>query len=150
LPHLTQQISAYGPLLDLIIGVSAPRTVALSQANRPIPAAIPIRALIDTGASGSCVDQHVLKQLGVTPTGTVSIHTPSTGGAMHSCNQFDVSLVLSAQNFFRRFDVIPVIEADLSTQGIKHLSDVTSSRCVCLSMTERQELSRWRFNKSPS
>jgi predicted aspartyl protease len=118
---LTQQISAYGPLLDLMIGVSAPRMIALSQANVPLPAPIPIRALIDTGANGSCVDRDILKQLGVSPTGTVSIHTPSTGSALHMCNQFDVSFMVTAQNFQRRFDAIAVIEADLATQGIQAL-----------------------------
>jgi hypothetical protein len=92
MPHFTLLTSANGPLLDAFVGVSTPRRLALASANQPIPALVQVRALIDTGASGTCVDPSVLNTLGLTPTGSVPMITPSTGVTPHVADQYDVSL----------------------------------------------------------
>lgn len=66
------------------------------QVNQQVPQPKQIRALIDTGASNTCIDPSVLAALGLTPTGTVSVITPSTGATPVECNQFDVALVITA------------------------------------------------------
>ena len=55
---------------------------------------VQIRGLIDTGASGTCVDPSVLTTLGLSPTGSVTVNTPSTGNQPHVADQYDVSLLI--------------------------------------------------------
>ena len=121
MPYLTSTISPAGPLIDLLIGVSFPRSEALTKAGLPIPNPVQARLLIDTGASGTCVDPSIISGLGLTPTGTTPIHTPSTGLAPHMCNQYDVQITILHPRLHRVFSAIAVIEADLSAQGIQGL-----------------------------
>lgn len=70
----------------------------MEKAGVPIPQAMSIRALIDTGASGTCLDPSVLVALGLTPTGTTLVNTPSTGAQPHQAFQFDIGLIIPAPN----------------------------------------------------
>ena len=121
MPHVTFQIAPGGPLLDIAVGVSQPRAEALTANNQPVPQPLPVRGLIDTGASCTCIDPAILQGLGLTPTGTVSIATPSTGNQPHYCDQYDVSITLLHPIFQYTFLIVPVIEANLSAQGIQAL-----------------------------
>lgn len=121
MPHVTFPIGASGPVLDLGIGVSEPRAKALHAAKQPVPKAVRIRALIDTGASGTCVDPGCLSSLALTPIGQASIHTPTTGNTPHSCNQYDVSITLFHPGLMMTLPVVAVIESNLSIQGIQAL-----------------------------
>ncbi len=121
MPHLTLTISPEDPLIDLAVGVSKPRADALMANSLSVPPPMRIRALIDTGASCTCVDSDVLSQLALSPTGNVQIHTPSTSGSPHSCNQYDISLMLLHPNLTLTFGVVPVIESNLISQGIQAL-----------------------------
>ena len=122
MPHLTLQISANGPIVELFVGVSAPRAEALKKANRPVPSPIMIRGLIDTGASCTSLDPSVLSALGIVSTGTTPIHTPSTKlGVPHVAKQYDISVVLPHPMINRTFSAIPVIESELAQLGIHAL-----------------------------
>jgi predicted aspartyl protease len=122
MPHLTQQIGPGGPILDLFVGVSFPRSEALRKAGRSVPNSVRIKGLIDTGASCTCIDPTILSGLGLVPTGTTQVHTPSTSGAVpHIAKQFDVSLVLPHSVANRTFIAVPVIESQLLHQGIHAL-----------------------------
>jgi hypothetical protein len=84
-----------------------------------------VRALIDTGASSTVIDKTVVQQLGLTPTGSISIHTPSTGTSSHACDQYDVSISffhpqMQPQGYLIS-NAIPVLEADLSALTIQGL-----------------------------
>jgi len=93
-PHFTLQATAQGPLLGAYVGVSSARRTALLAASQPVPNPILIQALVDTGASGTCVDPSVLTTLGLSPTGSVTVNTPSTGNNPHVADQYDVSIVV--------------------------------------------------------
>jgi hypothetical protein len=121
MPHLTLQMSAGGPLIDILVGVSVPRQAALRAAKQSIPSPVQIRALIDTGASCTCIDPSVPKQLGLAPTGVAPMHTPSTGNLPHLANQYDVSLVLIHQKLNLNLFTVPVAESQLAIQGIQGL-----------------------------
>jgi hypothetical protein len=115
---------ANGPVLTVVIGVSVARGDALMTAGRMVPGGISARALIDTGASGTCVDPSILTRLELTPTGTVSVHTPSTGLAAHLAEQYDISLIVPGAGTHHvplALPAIPVMAADLSIQGIDAL-----------------------------
>lgn len=94
MPHFTKQSDPRGPILNAIVGVSAERENALKLANITIPKPVPIQALIDTGASSTCIDPSVLKQLNLTPTGSVQMNTPSTGTQPVDAEQYDVGLLI--------------------------------------------------------
>ena len=111
----------FGPVITIVVGVSEPHAQALKTAGKAQPSPIAIRALIDTGARCTCVDPLVLTALGLSATGKVSMHTPSTGGVAHSCSQFDVSILIPSAVLSRRFAAVPVIESSLSTTGIQAL-----------------------------
>ena len=105
------------------VGVSAPRFNALKAAGRTPPPWQSVLALVDTGASCTCIDPSVIEALDLQPTGTVPIHTPTTGGTPKVCNQYDVGLALliAPQQVHVSAFTIAVVEAALSEQGIQAL-----------------------------
>jgi hypothetical protein len=119
MPHLSLPFASGAPIIDLLVGVSKPRADALKAAGQPVPQVIPIRALIDTGASCTGIDSTILKALGVPTTGTTPCHTPSTkDGQPDIKNQFDVGLMLVHPLLTRTFFAVAVIESELRHQGI--------------------------------
>ncbi len=123
MPCINLNIAAAGPLLTAQISISVPRAQALTAAGAQLPLASTGTFLVDTGASGTCVDPALVASLGLQPTGRVPISTPSTGGNHHYCNQYDVSLfipgaIATAGHFI---PAIPVIETHLRGQGIDGL-----------------------------
>jgi predicted aspartyl protease len=112
MPHLILSLQRDGAILPIGIGVSEERKKILESDGLPVGVPIHVRGLIDTGASGTCVDERILKKLGLTPSGSVSIHTPSTKGVAVDVDQYDVSIVLFDQHEQNlSFGTIPVIES---------------------------------------
>lgn len=138
MPHLTLPIGNGGPIVELVVGASASRTKALQTAGKPVPAQIKIRALVDTGASCTCLDLSCIQKLGLTPTGIAQVHTPTTDEQPESKKQYDVSLLVVLPGLSRRFAEQPVIEANLTFQGIQALigRDMLKS---CLLVYDGQE-----------
>jgi hypothetical protein len=137
MPTIDLPISPNGPIISVAIFVSFPRLLALRAGNALIPQFFFGIALLDTGASHTVIDTTVATALALTPTGSVSINTPSTGMSGHVCNTFDVSLWFRTQPpsytsptathpsssyppHPARF-TLPVIESDLSAQNIHAL-----------------------------
>ena len=123
MPAIHVNIASGGPLLIATIGVSVPRMQALVAANVPAPAPITGTFLIDTGASGTCIDETFIAQLGLQPTGTVPIRTPSTGTGLHHCDQFDVSMFIPGSDPSKGHVIpaLPIIATHLKSQGIDGL-----------------------------
>src|SRR5262245_25457092 len=121
MPNLNIQISPLGPVMDVFVSVSQPRADALKNAGQVIPVPIAIRALVDTGESCSCVDPTILTALGLSPTGSASIHTPTTAGTAANHSLYDVGLVLPHPKGSLSFPVIPVVSTHLQMQGIQGL-----------------------------
>src|SRR6266478_6074661 len=94
MPHFTLQIGPQGPMLDALVGVSQARRTALAAVGQPVPNPIRLRALVDTGASGTSVDPSITSALNLTPTGRVQVVTPSTGSTPHEADQYDVALII--------------------------------------------------------
>lgn len=104
----------------MLVGVSGPRKAALLVANQPIPQPIPATLLVDTGASGTNIDRAIIAQLGINPTGSALMHTPSTGATPIQCHMYDVELTI-AGSANQHIPLLPVAEGDFSTQGIHGL-----------------------------
>ena len=111
-------LSREGPTIGVIV---RPSSAFLSaQKDQGSDAEVPsVRSLmlVDTGASGSAVDQEVIAMLGLQPTGAISIATPSH--ARHEVLTYDIDLIIE-QNQFHLADV-PVFATGLKNQGIQGL-----------------------------
>lgn len=82
------------PLIAAFVGASAARREALTKAGMPIPAPQNVQALVDTGASGTCIDPMIFEALQLQPTGIVPMLTPSTGTTPVETETYDVSIVI--------------------------------------------------------
>lgn len=122
MPYFTIQITPLGPIVDAFIAVSAAKRTALIQAKQPIPPQQVIRALIDTGASCTCIDPSVLTALNLTPTGSTLVNTPSTGNKPQPASTYDVSLTIPCgpQMAFS-IDTLEVVESLLVAQQGFHV-----------------------------
>lgn len=124
--HFTLDTSqALGPRLNALITVTNQRGQALKDAGLTVPSAVPVVAMVDTGASSTCVDPSVLNQLGLSPTGSVPVHTPSSGATPAMKDQFDFGLVIPGADRSHApliLGAIPVLSAELvATQGFEVL-----------------------------
>ena len=116
MPYFTRQVDASGALmLEGWIGVTSHRQNALFNANEPCPAPILVRMMVDTGASCTCVDESILRELNLQATGIATINTPTTGSTPVLMEQYDVSLTIIAQNIIDPLhrSAIPVISTEL-------------------------------------
>jgi hypothetical protein len=124
LPHVTLQSSPGGPIIDAWIGVSLARRNALTEAGQAVPGPVQARALIDSGASHTCVDPAILKPLSLSPTGSTKVHSPTTGAIAEDRPTYDISLVILHTLYQQGVgplirNTMPVICTDLlSGQGI--------------------------------
>lgn len=66
-----------GPVINIEISVPQSLAEELTRANIPIPRPIVGLALIDTGASSSCVDNSTITSLGIKSIGVVDTMTPA-------------------------------------------------------------------------
>src|SRR3954452_13894883 len=94
---LSLPVEDEGPMVDILVGLAAPEVLALRQAGRPVPAPVPARALLDTGASMSSVDPHVLQPLiaaaNLPPSRFLFANLPMSGG-LNFVSEYAVGLTL--------------------------------------------------------
>ena len=117
MPHITLQITQKGALLNAVIGISVARKEALDQASQPIPPPTQIQAIVDTGSNATAVDPSVLEKLNLTPTGSTTIITPSTGNQPVPVDQYDISILIPAA----RSDQLPLFLPTLPAICVKLL-----------------------------
>lgn len=106
------------------VGVSEGRQKALVEAGQPVPKIAKIRALVDTGASCTCVDPEVLTgALGLTATGSTPVVT--AGGVPEDRDEYDVALAIPSNTSAEApmvFGTIRVVATPLrSAQGFDAL-----------------------------
>lgn len=94
------------------IAVAAAAEKALTDAGQAVPAPVQVNALIDTGASGTCIAQGVAQQLGLQPVGVVPVSTPSSTNVPMTI--YAVRLLLPNSVVFET----TAIEGQLQAQGI--------------------------------
>lgn len=112
MPHFSLQISPKGAVISAFIGISIPRRDVLKAAGQTIPDLVQVQAMIDTGASATCLDPVVLKTLNLTPTGSTTIETPSTQGKPVVVDQYDVSFFVPPADLKQIpliMDTLPVV-----------------------------------------
>jgi hypothetical protein len=117
MPRIEGKVDERGLLVDVKIMMTSSRVEALKRAGKPYAKPMTIVALVDTGASCSCVDRNVIAGLGLGKRGTVSIHTPSTGTGYIDRAQYDACLVLGEGQAGALVFTLPVIESEFASQG---------------------------------
>ncbi len=122
MPHFTLNFDPVsGPLVDLFVGVSKAREGALKLASQPVPAPMRVRGLVDTGASGVCIDPSVITTLGLVPTGASTCYSPTTGAKGEIKNTYDIALYLVHSSGHFLPSAVPAIESVLAVQGFEVL-----------------------------
>lgn len=120
--HFTNSIGSSGPILVCYISNSAPKEQALRDAGMPIPNSQIANLLIDTGASHTAIDEKFVRLLGLNPTGTLSVHTPTTGLIPKTIQTYDVAIAFSGHSKAVHHIAAHSISAlDFSGQGIDGL-----------------------------
>jgi hypothetical protein len=99
------------------------RYQALKKANLPTPTGQQVRALLDTGASATCIDPSVVAALGIPPHGTCLMNTPTTGAEPQTVNLYDVGLGIAGSTAPPLvFETVEVAESNLlQAQGFHML-----------------------------
>lgn len=122
MPSINQTINtSLGPVVDIIIGVSTPRKVALEKSDQDVPDQIKARLLIDTGASHTCLDCSIVKSLGLSSSGVTDVYTPTTGAVPEQRDLFDVKIIIPHSLLSRIVHAAPIIASDMSSLGIDGL-----------------------------
>ncbi len=82
-----EQFQRDGPLVQVEIGIHPAAEAALTAAKQPFPAPIIGKALLDTGASISSVDETIISALQIPAIGTSQVFTPSgqASQGLHPC-----------------------------------------------------------------
>jgi hypothetical protein len=82
-----------------------------------------LTALIDTGASCTCIDPAIIGALELSPTGSIQVFTPSTGDRGHATAQYDACLQIytSPQQAPLEIPLIAVVASELKMHGIDAL-----------------------------
>jgi len=113
---------ADGPILDVTLMVTIPRQQALLRNQMGVPAPVPARLLVDTGASHSSIDQRFVTLLDLRPVGQVQIHTPSTGPLPAVADEYDIAIrIQGANGHTHLIPIAPVFGCDHAGQGIDGL-----------------------------
>jgi hypothetical protein len=97
---------------------------ALNKAGLPTPTVAIANLLVDTGASQTAINSSILAGLGLSPTGTQQVHTPSTQGVPHVCNTFDVGLMVHGalmSQVVHFVPALPVLDGQFKPQGVDGL-----------------------------
>jgi hypothetical protein len=79
-PVLSLPITLNGAIVDVGVGHSRSHRGRLRTAGAPIPAAVSLRALIDTGADNSSVEPDVIAQLGLPLAALGLANAPAVSG----------------------------------------------------------------------
>jgi hypothetical protein len=80
----------HGAFITALVGVSKPHENALRSADYPLPSLQEVRLLIDTGATGTCIDESVLANLEIAPSGFEELASASRKNEYR--NTYDISL----------------------------------------------------------
>lgn len=118
MPSFTAQLpnlQSIGPVVELRLAVGTAVEVALKKTQAPVPSPVPTVGMIDTGASGTVIQQGMAARLSLNPVGVTSINTPSTTNLR--CYEYVVRLIFPNNVIFET----TAIEAPLQGQHIQCL-----------------------------
>jgi hypothetical protein len=123
-PVIVGRLEPEGALVEVLISASAGHVRLLRHALAAVPAPVPARALIDTGAEASCVDPAIITALNLPLGGITLANTPALGG-LASAGTYAISLTVVHPSGNTAEDlVVPrllVLDIDLALLGYQAL-----------------------------
>lgn len=126
-------LAVAGPIVPVEISIPSSLAEVYTKKNRAIPQPKSGWALIDTGATKSCVDDKVLIQLGVNPIDRTTIHG---SGGKHEVNVFPAHM---------RFPTMPGFELEFSSAiGVNIQAQQVNNQPI-IALLGRDILSRCLF-----
>lgn len=109
MPILAGAITPHGAVIDCLVGVCEQRQKLLTKHGFAVPPPVPVRVLIDTGASVSACSGGVFLSLDLKPLDRIDILTPSTRpDSPHPTDLFQVSWSLVADG--RTYLIAPTLQ----------------------------------------
>lgn len=102
-----------GPLLDVVVSVPPVLAEALTAAHSPLPQPVVGRALLDTGASISGIDEGIAQALKLVPTGVVKL---ASATETRRAAKYVVSIAVPSSQGFS-FDAHSVVGMNLANQS---------------------------------
>jgi predicted aspartyl protease len=117
-PSFTSQVpnlQAMGPVVELRLAVGSAVETTLKTADQVIPQPQPVVGMVDTGASGSVIQNGIAAKLGLNPVGVTTINTPSSTNV--TCYRYVVRMAFANNVVVET----TVIEAPLQGQHIQCL-----------------------------
>jgi hypothetical protein len=118
---LTGRLGPDGAIVDVGIEQTPQYVRALAKRGLSPRPPVSIPALIDTGASQSALDRHVIALLKLEYWGTAPVLTPSTGMVPVERDAYGLRLTLGGGVAGPLVQVVEVIEADLAHLGFSML-----------------------------
>jgi len=112
MPSFTQRIpnlQQIGPVIELLITPSFPFLQEMKIAPS-VAKTMKILAMIDTGATGTVIQQGIPKQLGINPVGTVLINTPTSTNVL--CYRYNLQLILP-----KDINISSIVVTETALQG---------------------------------
>ena len=100
-----------GPIINIVISLPVVLADLYNKQGKSIPQPKTGIALIDTGATKSCVHNSVMKDLAINPIGVIISHTAN---GPKQCNLFPAHFTFPATNI--EIDFTSVVEVDLTGQ----------------------------------
>ena len=104
-----------GPVFDFHVALGSAAEAAFRATNTPALPPVQVTAMLDTGATGSVIQQGLPARLGLNPIGVQHINTPSTTNV--PCHEYAVRLLLPQGVVVET----TVLEAPLQWQHIQFL-----------------------------
>ena len=111
-------LAVAGPKVNVRVGVSGLLRRFLLSQEKEVPDLVEGSALMDTGASHSCIDEGFARRLGLPIIDEAAVSTASH--SRHRVNVYGYGLI-AVQGSDVRFDAPRLIGADLEDQGIEVL-----------------------------
>jgi Aspartyl protease len=93
MPVLKGALQPDGALVDIQVAWAVAAAQQLRRALQPVPPAVQVQAILDTGAEATCLDTAVVQTLGLPFGGATLANVPAAGG-MLARSQHDASLTI--------------------------------------------------------
>ncbi len=117
MPRITYQLKDRKPLVVVEIGVSSPWQQYLLGEGSEVPEPVKVTAIVDTGASHTCVDPSVTQKLAIPQRGKTRVSSATTGVTPALRDEYDVSLKILGDGCDFFFEAVRAIEMDLKEHG---------------------------------
>jgi hypothetical protein len=114
--HFTTNIGQNGPTFQVQVGLSDPHRAALINVGLPVPSAVGVEMIIDTGADKTTIDDSIVAHFNLNPTGTAWIMTLSTQGTAVPVPTFEIELTFSGPTS-KTVSSLTVCSGDIVSMG---------------------------------